>query len=233
MAQKIDLNKLTTEIQSRRKERVVISEKATGTALLPKDEFLNGLLTSLNTGQETKASNLIKLVENKVAVKHGEIVRHEVTPIAQANHPVQTRNLNELEMSPERDELLWAEVEKKKALSKQTLAESIGEFNKISPPVQGYNNVPFIGQPMQPQQYTNQPMQLNEAYLAENVKKVVNNYLTENLGPIFEEAIKSTIIEMYAVERIKEVLTENKEMIKTVVYETIREIQAKNKNKGN
>jgi hypothetical protein len=54
----------------------------------------------------------------------------------------------------------------------------------------------------------------------------------ENFGPIVEEAIKSTILELYAVERIKEVLTENKEIIKTVVYETIRELQAKSKTKA-
>ena len=70
---------------------------------------------------------------------------------------------------------------------------------------------------------------LNEAYLSENVKKIVNGYLTENLGPIFEEAIKSTIIEMYAVERIKEVLNENREMVKSIVIETIKEIQARSK----
>jgi len=105
---------------------------------------------------------------------------------------------------------------------KQTLAESIENFGKI----------PAIGAPMQNNpQYAGQPMQINEAYLTENVKNTVNNYLSENLGPIFEEAIKSTIIEMYAVERIKEVLTENKEMIKTLVYDTIREIQAANAKK--
>jgi len=224
MAQKIDLNKLTTEIQTRKKERGIITEKATGSGLLPKDVFLYELQTSLNTGRETKASSLIKLVENKVAAKHGEVIQHTVAPIVSNNPPVQRHNLNEVEMSPERDEQLWADMEKRK---KRTLAESIEGFNKPAT-TPGYGDVPFVGQPMN----TGQPMQLNEQYLAENVKKIVNNYLIENFGPVVEEAIKSTIIEMYAVERIKEVLTENKEMIKTVVYETIRELQAKNKNKG-
>ena len=44
--------------------------------------------------------------------------------------------------------------------------------------------------------------------------------------------MKDVIIEMYAVERIKKVLTENKEIIKSIVYETIRELQAKSKNKS-
>ena len=73
---------------------------------------------------------------------------------------------------------------------------------------------------------------LNEQYLGESVKRIVNNYLIENFGPVVEEAIKSTILEMYAVERIKEVLTENKEMIKTIVIDVIKEIQAKSKAKA-
>ena len=120
-----------------------------------------------------------------------------------------------------RDESMLTDLERKRR--SVTLADSIEGFNntKTAPPVQPVTMYSNTGVPM-----------LNEGYLVENVKKVVNNYLTENLAPIFEEAIKSTIIEMYAVERIKEVLTENKEMIKTIVYETIRELQAKNKNKG-
>ena len=37
---------------------------------------------------------------------------------------------------------------------------------------------------------------------------------------------------MYAVERIKEVLNENRDLVKSVVVETTREIQAKSKAKG-
>jgi len=74
-------------------------------------------------------------------------------------------------------------------------------------------------------------MNLNEGYLVENVKKIVDNYLIDNFGPVVEEAIKGTIIEMYAAERIKEVLTENKEMIRAVIIEVIKEISDKNKAK--
>jgi hypothetical protein len=125
-------------------------------------------------------------------------------------------------MSPEREEQLFRDLEAKR---KKTLAESM----------QQYYSTPAVGAPMNNNVSTSMPMttggipMLNEAYLAENVKKIVNGYLSESLGPIFEEAIKSTIIEMYAVERIKEVLQENREMIKTVVIDTIKEIQARNK----
>jgi hypothetical protein len=219
---KVDLNKLKTEIDVRKRERGIVAEQVQGATLMPKDEFLYALQQSLQTGKDTKATNLIKLVENKTAAKHGEVVRHNIDTSVIA--PPQQRpaqrpmgDLNEVDMSPERDEQLFADLERKR---KQTLAEQIS----------GYINTPPVGAPMSnaPTQMM-QPMQLNEAYLTENVKKIVNNYLIENFGPVVEEAIKSTIIEMYAVERIKEVLQENKEMIKSLVYETIREIQAKKK----
>jgi hypothetical protein len=226
---KPDLNKLKSEIDNRKKERGIVAEQVQGTALLPKDVFLNELMKSVQTGQETKATNLIKVVENKTAARFGEVARHDVQPIAPVPQrpitPIQ--NLNEVGMSPERDELLFAEFEKRR---KQTLAESIEGFNKSNgaPVIPTYNNIPPVtpgyGQPA----VAGVPM-LNEQYLGESVKRIVNNYLIENFGPVVEEAIKSTILEMYAVERIKEVLTENKDMIKTIVAETLKEIIAKNK----
>ena len=221
---KPDLNKLKTEIDSRKRERGTIAESAQAAALLPKDVFLNELMTSLQTGRETKATNLIKVVENKTAAKFGEVVQHEVAPVHQPVAP--QHKLENVGMSPERDELLFAEFEKRR---KQTLAESIEGFNKstnapmgnAATGVPGYPTPTVAGIPM-----------LNEQYLGESVKKIVNNYLIENFGPVVEEAIKSTILEMYAVERIKEVLTENKEMIKTVVIDVIKEIQARSKAKA-
>ena len=228
MAKNLDLNKIKDEIDNRKKERNMVSSRlgeSVGRGVAPRDEFLNGLLTSLHTGKETPSSTLIKVVENKVASKHGEVAKHVVNENTVQQRPVQQPHREQVDMSPERDEQLFIDLEKKR---KQTLAESIENFSKI----------PQVGSPMNNNvpQYTNNnglasPM-LNEAYLVENVKKVVDGYLAENLAPVFEEAIKSTIIEMYAVERIKEVLNENREMIRTVVIETIREIQAKSKAKA-
>jgi hypothetical protein len=222
MAKSLDLNKIKDEIDSRKKERNMVSSKlgeTVGRGVAPRDEFLNGLLTSLHTGRETSSSSLIKLVENKVAIKNKEAPKYQVNetpqPVQSTTHrPVQS---TAIEMSPERDDKLWEDIEKRK---KQTLAESLQQY--IGAPSSG---APMLNQPTQPSS------QLNEGYLVENVKKIVNNYLVENFGPVLEEAIKSTIIEMYAVERIKEVIQENKEMIKSVVYETIKELQNKAKAK--
>lgn len=220
MAKSVNLNMLRDEIDSRKKEKNMVSSKLgenVGSGLAPRDKFLNGLLESLHTGRETAASVLLKSVDNKVSDKKGETTKlpiRDTTPQQQ----VPSQRINENESSPERDEQLFIDLEKRR---KQTLAESID----------GYSKIPQMGAPMQ-NQNAGAPMQLNEAYLTENVKKIVNNYLIENFGPVVEEAIKSTIIEMYAVERIKEVLHENKDLIRTVVIDTIKEIQAKQKAKA-
>lgn len=234
---KLDLNKLKTEIQQEKQNRNIVPShlgENVGSGVRPRDEFLNGLISSLHSGRETPSSNLIKVVENKVAQKQGESVRHNINEEPIKQRPI--KNLNAL--SPERDEQLFADLENKR---KQTLAESIGNFQGNN--IAGKNNnapVDFNGtqyltsnpnagqQQAAPQNYGGQ---INEAALTESVRNTVNNYLTENLGSVFEDAIKSTIIEMYAIERIQEVLNENRDLIKSVVVETIREIRDKSKPK--
>jgi len=236
MAKKLDLNKIRDEIDKEKQSRNMTPSRlgeGTGRGVSPRDEFLNGLLIARNTGADTPSSNLIKVVENKVTAKHGGIATHVIKESAPTAAPAQRPAHKPIDMSPERDEQLFADLEAKR---KQTLAESIQAFTGSqtgvpTPPAVNYNGQQFLtsaptGTP------AGAPMQINEAALVEGVKNVVNDYLSENLGSVFEEAIKGTIIEMYAVERIKEVLSENRDLIKTVVVETIREIQAKNKAKA-
>ncbi len=225
---KPDLNKLKEEIETRKREKNIASSslgESVGDDVTPRDVFLNGLLTSLSTGRESPSTNLVKIVENKVAMKKGETaqlrVNENVNVVPEQRQPIPMPTVDTIDMSPERDEQLFRDLEMRR---KQTLAESMSE----------YIQTPVIGTPMknQPQQYST-PVAINEQYLAENVKKLVNNYLAESLSPIFEAAIKDTILEMYAVDRIKEVLNEvlNKETVKPLVYEVIREIQAKSRQK--
>jgi len=219
---KPDLNKLRTEIASRKNERSNTSTVVNGNVVnnvAPRDKFLYELQQS----HETAASQRIKLIENQVAIKNKETPLHNINeaPVERetARMPIQSAN-NKVDMSPERDEQLFIDLQAK---NKQTLAESLA---------------PYVGG--KPQQYTNSnqnlsagvpAQQLNEGYLVENVKKIVDNYLINNFGPVVEEAIKGTILEMYAAERIKEVLTENKEMIRGAIFEVIKEISDKNKAK--
>jgi hypothetical protein len=222
MAKNIDLNKIKGEIESRKRERnMTQSSFGEQVNAAPKDVFLNGLLESLQTGRETAALNLLKTVDNKASIKIGEIPKHTINETSVQRRPIQMEEKqHSVEMSPERDEQLFHDIEKKR---KSTLAESMEGY--INPAGHRPTQVPLNEGTYQ------QPM-LNEVYLAESVKRMVNNHLIENLGPVLEESIKSTIIEMYAVERINEVLRENKEFIKTVVIDTIKEIQARSKAKA-
>ena len=230
MADKVDLKKLKSEIANRKLEKGVvsanISEGVEGSG--PRDTFLNGLMMSLKTGQATPATNLIKGVENSVASKHGEAQKHIIKEAAPVR--TQTNSPSRINMSPERDEQMFKDLEKR---SNQTLAESISSFSgtqtgAAAPPVIDYGGTQYL---TSAPQSASVPQNLNEAALAESVKGMVNTHLSENLGPIFEEAIKGTIIEMYAIDRIKEVLKENPHLVKDVVIETIKEIQARNKAK--
>jgi len=214
---KVDLSKLKDEIDNRKNGKMITSGYGAGNKVAPRDEFLYGLMESLKSGKETSSSALVKTVENKVASKRGESRLPISDLVSPQQYQVQRQapqRINEEDMSPERDEQVFIDLENKRR--KQTLAESMESY---------------IGAPRtnQMQNNPNIPNQLNEGYLMENVRKMVNEHLIENFGPIVEEAINSSIIEMYAVERIKKVLHENKDLIETVVIETIRKLQAKNK----
>lgn len=213
--QGVDLNKLKSEIETRKKERNAPPShlgESVGRGGNPRDVFLNGLIESLQTGRETAASSLIKTVENTAAERKGETPKlsaPKIPPVPQQ----QQRTVVMEDVSPERDEQLFRDLEAKR---KQTITESMQGY------IQG-------AQPVSQQRPVGN---LNEGYLVENVKKIVDGYLVENFGMIVEEAIKDTILEMYAVERIKEVLQENKELIKSVVIDVIREIKAKSNSKA-
>lgn len=225
---KLDLNKLKDEIDNRKKIKAEVSIDGTGGVVgaPPRDVFLNGLLESLSTGKDTQSSILVKSVDNLVTKKNGGVGKLPIdkTVIDNPRQPANpalsmTHSLNEVTQSADRDEQLFAEFKRMKANNNKTLADSI----------ENYSTTPTVGASM------NQPnaagQVLNEAYLNEKVNSIVDGRLVENLGLVMEEAMKNTIIEMYAVERIKTVLHENKELIRTVVIDTIKEIQLKNRNK--
>lgn len=241
MADKVNLDKIKGEIESRKQEKYGTASslgEQVGTGVTPRDSFLHGLLEAYKHGKPTASSNLIKVVDNTVASNKGEQTQTMPTPtatIAPTTHMPQRPP----GPSPDREEQMYKDFETQK---NSTLAESISAFqgkNTGNPAPQGthvnyggtqYLTTPPVGTPMNEGQ-VQMPMQLNEAALVESVQQIVNGHLTENLGPIFEEAIKGTIIEMYAIERIQEVLNENRDLIKEVVVETIKEIRDKSKPK--
>jgi hypothetical protein len=232
MTNKFDFNKIKNEIDREKHNRISTPSQfgeSVGSGQSPRDAFLNGLLTARHSGVETSSTQLIKVVENKVANKKGGASVHNINETVPQHNQRPTQRPNRptpIDMSEDREEMMYQQFNGKK--SNQTLAESIETFNGGSRNPNSninHNNQQYLTSlPNNVQQY---PTQINESVLNESVRNMVNGYLTENLGSVFEEAIKNTIIEMYAVERINEVLRENKDLIKSVVVETIREIQAR------
>jgi len=224
MAQKVNLDKLKNEIDSRKKERT-----PAGSGAAPRDVFLHGLLESLEHGHETASSSLIKTVGNEASIKKGE---KAVLPIRDSvPTPAQTpvARPQPIQESEERDHKLFEDMEK---MRKQTLADSLNAITGNAPTAAMPSTVNYGGQQM----LTSLPagtsaggVQINEAALTESVRLIVNNHLVENFAPVLEDAIKNTVIEMYAVERIKDVLNENTDLIEKIVYQTIRKLQNKTK----
>jgi hypothetical protein len=225
-----NLNKLREEIDSRKSTQNNMQGTPNAAGGAPRDAFLNGLLESLRTGTETQSSTLLKTVENKVTEKEGGSHRIPINELTNNQSTDNNRNNgngnngngnngngNNGNGGSDRDEQLFADLKQKQS---RTLAESI----------QGMNG----GQQQNAQQYNQQPQQqmnLNEEALLKNIAGTVDNYLMENFGHVVEEAIKSTVLEMYAAEKIKEVLNENTDLIKSVVIDTIRELQLNSKKK--
>jgi hypothetical protein len=239
MANKVQLDKIKEEIKKSKEQSNVVpqhlGENVSSLSATPRDEFLNGLITSLKTGASTPATNLVKEVHNTVVDKKGGDTKHVSTSApSQAIQTSPNPRKPSVNMSPERDEQMFRDFEKMKG---STLAESIEKFSgtqgggQTSPTV-NFNGQQYLTSPPASANQGGTPQQLNEGVLVESVKEIVNEHLNQNITTIFEDAMKNTIIEMYAVERIQEVLRENKDLIKSVVVETIKEIRNKSKAKA-
>jgi len=224
MAQKVNLDKLKNEIDSRKKERT-----PAGSGAAPRDVFLHGLLESLEHGHETASSSLIKTVGNEASIKKGEKAVLPIRDSVPTPAPTPVARPQLVQESEERDHKLFEDMDK---MRKQTLADSLNAITGNAPTAAMPSTVNYGGQQM----LTSLPagtsaggVQINEAALTESVRLIVNNHLVENFAPVLEDAIKNTVIEMYAVERIKDVLNENTDLIEKIVYQTIRKLQNKTK----
>lgn len=207
----VDLSKLREEIDSRKK----VNNRGTqeSGSKPPKDTFLNELLTSVKTGQESRSTKILKMVEQKAAEKTGDKPANysggETMVDAIGKHsgggsqtPVPPTPTGD----EDRDHLLHEEYNRR-------MKEMFGEGAKELIP------------PKQQQTRTQPKQQINEEQLVDIVKKTIN----ENFAPVVEQAMKEAIVEIYATERIKEVIQENENLIKNIVINTIRELQKKKK----
>jgi hypothetical protein len=208
----IDLNglrKAIDESQAARNASLGITE-ATGT---PKDFFLNSLLKSRESGQPSHATKVIELLAEKkdpIELKNDyrKIVNESPENVIAAPVRSATRQPVNID-NKERDEKLFENFGKK---SNKTMAESIAEY--ASPEIR--------------EKIVNSP---NVGTTSANIEKLVAAYLAENLEVLMEDAINTTMLEMYSTERIKKGIKDNREFIRSIVIEVIREFQVKQKDK--
>jgi len=172
-------------------------------------------LKSRDSGRPSHATKVIELLAEKkdpnelqndyrkIVNESPDIISNTTpTPRAATRPPVNIDNRD-------RDEKLFENFGKK---SNRTLAESITEF--ASPEIK--------------EKIVNSP---NAGTTSANIEKLVAAYLAENLEVLMEDTINSTLLEMYSNERIKKGIQENRDTIRTMVIEAIREIQNNQKAK--
>lgn len=215
----VDINKLKDIIQERKTNKEKISNDLGDGKIAPKNNFLHGLLEARNSGRSNHSTELLKVVNNKTAEKKGERLTHDnvnnntiVDEIERYSKPSNNRNQSPPPVrngSDERDHLLFEEIERR-----QKEIASGGVLNYKNQ--QSKNNN---------QGQVNEGVVLNEGKLNETINEIIK----DKFSVIVEQAMKDSIVEMYAATRMEEVLKENKNFIKNVVIETIRELQQRKK----
>ncbi len=203
----VNLDKLKEEIDKRKS-----TQKPSGGGSSNKSRsFINELLESFETGAHTKSVDKIKEVSNK-AVDYLKGGGEEKPFKTFKPQPQKQRISEEYYDDNDREKKLFDSFGIK---NKQTLADALEERIRG-----GQNKTIDQGE---------QPKHLNEQYLNEKIDDRVNDFLINNVGDIFNESIKSIILEYFAKEKIKEVLSENKDLIRESVIGVIKEIQKKKK----
>jgi hypothetical protein len=104
-----------------------------------------------------------------------------------------------------------------------------GQMNPQQQMMEAYQKMQGTQQPMNNQQPQQQP-QYNGGNINEQVSQALNNV---DFSSLLQESLKSTIMEMYSMEKVQKSLIENKDVIKKIVKETLIELsQAKKKTTG-
>lgn len=220
---KVNLDKLHNEIEQRKKEQMKtfgVNEGSGFTGGQPKDAFLHKLLTSLDSGVESESTQKLKMVENLVAEKAGEKPVHRVKNV-QPKRQIPTPE--PLDEDMDREDLLWENLQKGRS---STLAGSIESFSGNQQP--NWGQYPQYQHP-QYQQQPNYQQPINEGHIVNLVENIIGKYIGENFSRVIEDSIKGVVFDMYASERIKEALEENRDILKKEILLTLKELSQKKK----
>lgn len=211
---KINLDVIKDEIDKRKSEQKSISEnlgETSAVTLEPKDGFLNDLLHSVNSGRATESTNLIKMVENKVAEKKGEESLHKVVETPIKKQPITLPNTKSpvVENFEDRSELMFTDLDKKK---NQGLSETLMNYGKQN-----------SSHPQQPQS----PQYLSEAQRINEIKSVVKSLINEDF---IREVARDVIIEMYTFEQMDKAVKSNEDFIKKIMIDIIKKSKKSKEN---
>jgi len=206
----LNIEKIKEEIERKK------SEKGISPSGQPKDGFLHKLRESLERGTPNESINKIKEVSNKAAEKASmKTGVSEKKPFNYSqpnqNYPQQQQRRPIIDEGYDnREEQMFQNFQ----TSNRTLADSLSQY---------------VGQT--PSQSGQQPTQINEQLMVQRIDERIDKYLSQNVGDIFNESIKSVILEQFAKERISEVLLENEDLIRKTVISVIKEIKNRGQNK--
>jgi hypothetical protein len=229
----LNLDKLKNEINSRKQDRgdEIVTLAGEGKASLPKDMMLHKIIEATKTGRVNEAIIAIKTVDhnaNNVAgvekskynamalspdlnVHIASSVSNEVSkPLSQslsntASYRPPVEAINQLNEEKERG--LYDEIERMNSHQKK-----MNPNYPVSNPLA--NNVVANNNGQYPINNT-----LNENAFVESVEKRVLTNLNESLGAGIKEILKETVLELYTVNKIKDVINENPELIKKIILE--------------
>lgn len=230
--EKIDLNKLRSEINSRKTEQT--SKDSNLGIEKPKKvggrEFLHKLMVAKNTMRSNEASEHVKTVARVSDVKNGNIINHLDKP-TKPNRGTNVRHYDERGQldnnqypnsrnvennknvqydEPDRMDAIFAEYERR-----------LSEYNPQGKTMFSEAN---IHQHNPYQQNVNQQHQ-NTDILDNRIKSIMN----EVMGESIVSAMREVIMEIFLTDKIKDGILYNKDTIKEIVIETIRDLQKKKK----
>jgi hypothetical protein len=230
----MDLDLIKQEIEKEKKKKGQLSEQIG--VNIPSDDFLYNLQQSLATGQPSKATAKLQVVNERSKNMNVDPVTKQVS-----NHnrvPVNEDVLRQMgnvkhnvNPNPQNNEYYPPQQGGgRDAQFNNMVSETIQPLNSnnnnagIADAMAMYQNQPQVGQPQ------NQGMITNPNYLVEQVNNAVQTYMaTTNMAQIIEVAVKNTMMEIYQKEKVEEAINENKGLIGKIVMETLIEL----KNKGN
>lgn len=251
---KVDVNKLQSLISQKEKEQVQkeVSSGVGGVRKKRGDQFLSELLQAKNMGIQNESTEVLKKIADKTDVKDGKkqidsslsehINVNKTNNNGGYNKPQQPNNQFQ-RLSPQDKQRMIQEGQK---LQNRGVDSGFGDALQKFGYGSGNNNMGGYGsnvhnnggylteeqlrQLKQQQGTYNQTQQpMGGGSLNEQAKVVMNEFLQNNFSDMFLNAMKNTILETYENERVREALSRNRDTIKDVVIETIKELQERQK----